>query len=53
MEGGAKLTGRGKVTGQTSDMVGDWTIGAFDHEHSNKKETPPIEEDGGEDDINL
>jgi len=44
MEGGAKLTGRGKVTGQTSDMVGSWTIGAFDTKHSNKKETPPMKE---------
>lgn len=44
MEGGAALTGRGKVTGHTSDMKGNWVIGAFDHEHANKKETPPMKE---------
>ena len=44
MEGGATLTGRGKITGHTSDMVGKWTIGAFNTKHANKKETPPMKE---------
>ena len=38
------MTGRGKVTGHTSDMVGNWTIGAFDTKHANKKETPAMKE---------
>jgi hypothetical protein len=44
-EGGAKLSKDGMVTGQTSDMIGNWTIGAFNTKHSNKKETPQMRED--------
>lgn len=41
-EGGAKLSKDGMVTGHTDDMIGNWTIGAFDTKHSNKKETPEM-----------
>ena len=44
-EGGAKLSKDGMVTGHTSDMIGNWTIGAFNTKHSNKKETPQMKED--------
>jgi hypothetical protein len=44
-EGGAKLSKDGMVSGHTSDMIGNWTIGAFDTKHSNKKETPQMKED--------
>lgn len=44
MEGGAKLSKQGMVTGHTSDMKGTWTIGAFDTKKSNKKETPAMKE---------
>jgi hypothetical protein len=44
MEGGAKLSSRRGHDGLTTDMTGRWTIGAFDHEHANKKETPEMKE---------
>ena len=49
-EGGSKITDM--RAGITSDMSGRWTISSFDTKHKNKKETPPIKEDDGEDDIN-
>jgi len=43
-EGGSKLKSKGGYEGLTSDMEGKrWTIHAFDHRKSNKKETPPID----------
>jgi hypothetical protein len=41
-EGGSTIDD--PVAGLTSDMKGRWTIGAFDTEKSNKKETPKMKE---------
>lgn len=43
-EGGSKLKAGEEHAGLTSDMKGRWTIGAFDTDHANKDETPPIKE---------
>jgi hypothetical protein len=45
IEGGAKLTTPRGHEGLTTDMVGRWTINAFDTKHKNKKETPQMKED--------
>ncbi len=44
-EGGSTIDD--PVAGLTSDMKGRWTIGAFNHEDSNTKETPKLVEDFG------
>lgn len=47
LEGGAKLTTPRGHEGLTTDMKGRWTIGAFDTSKKNKKETPPMKEVSG------
>jgi hypothetical protein len=44
MEGGSRLIPSHEHEGLTNDMVGRWTIRAFNTKVKNKKETPPMKE---------